>query len=317
MGLPFLRKAPEGGAGISFHDNEIRYVELSGQGGSYRLEASSFITSPTPVLEQGMLRDVKILEPLVGRLGEELEGNFPMGITLGLPPRNVMLRVVTIPEMDIEDARGALQWDFEKYFPFPANEAVYDIVDISADAGEAPGEMKLLVAAARSRLVEQFISLFSTLDAEISSVEPSLIGAFRSILGPVPGFSGGYLMLLLEDSSTQLILGSGSSALLFRTLLVGLGEETTREDSLDSIVREVRSTLGFVKGQFRDVMVNSLVLAGSHGEDAALQNRLREELGELSLLSFPLWNTWGMEAPPVRPQGWEYALGLALRDVIA
>jgi len=316
VGLPFLRKSSGGGAGFSFHDREIRYVEISGQAGAYWRGVSSVITSPSPVLEQGMLRDVKLLEPLVQRLGDELGGKFSSEVTLGLPPRNVMMRVVTVPEMGLEDARGALQWDFEKYFPFPANEAVYDVVDITPDAGGAPEEMKLLVAAARSRLVEQILDLFSPLEMPVGSVEPSLVGAFRAILGPVPGLSGGYLMLLLEENSTQLILGSGGSALIFRTLLVGLEEESTREESLDSVVREVRSTLGFVKGQFRDIPVNSLILGGIYGEDPTVQERFRQEIPDLSLLSFPLWETWGMEPPSENLRGWESTLGLALRDVL-
>ena len=316
MGLPFLRKSSEGGAGISFHPEGLRYLEIFGSAGSYRLGASSLVTSSVPIMEQGMLRDIKALVPLVERLGEDVEGKFPAGITLGLPPRNVMMRVVTIPEMDLEDARGALQWDFEKYFPFPAGEAVYDVADISPWAGGMPGEMKLLVAAIRSRLVEQLMSLFSSSNAEITAVEPSLIGAFRSILGPLQGLSGGYLMILLEENSTQLILGNGEAPLLFRTLLVGLENEDSREESLASVVREVRSTLGFVKGQFRDVPVESLVLAGVFGEDSGVQQRFREEMGELSLLSFPLWDTWGIQASSSDSPGWESALGLALRDLL-
>ena len=123
-------------------------------------------------------------------------------------------------------------------------------------------------------------------------------------------------MLLLEENSTQLILGSGGSALLFRTLLVGLEEESTREESLDSVVREVRSTLGFVKGQFRDIPVNSLILGGIYGEDPTVQERFRQEIPDLSLLSFPLWETWGMEPPSENLRGWESTLGLALRDVL-
>ena len=320
MGLPFLgtlRKSSGGGAGFSFHDSEIRYLELSGQAGSYQLEASSVISSPGALLEQGMLRDVKLLAPLLQRLGDERGGVFPRGITLGLPPRNVMMRVVGVPEMDLEDARGALQWDFEKYFPFPVGEAVYDVADITPDAGGPAGEMKLMVAAVRSRLVEQVLELLKPLEIPVSSVEPSLVGAFRSILGPVPGLSGGYLMLLLEENSTQLIMGSGGSTLLFRTLLVGLGGEGNREESLDSVLREVRSTLGFVKGQFRDVPVNSLILAGPYGDDPEVQERFRQEISDLSLLSFPLWDTWGITPPEKDPRGWESALGLALRDVIS
>ena len=86
---------------------------------------------------------------------------------------------------------------------------------------------------------------------------------------------------------------------------------------MESVVREVRSTLGFVKGQFRDVPVNSLILAGPHGDDPGVQERFRQEISDLSLLSFPLWQTWGMEPPEKDSQGWESALGLALRDVMA
>ncbi|NLO57423.1 MAG: hypothetical protein GX110_01610, partial [Synergistaceae bacterium] len=51
------------------------------------------------------------------------------------------------------------------------------------------------------------------------------------------------------------------------------------------------------------------------GKDPRLLSELEEATG-LKTLTMDVWETWGLPAPEETANGWEAALGLAVRDLL-
>ena len=58
-----------------------------------------------------------------------------------------------------------------------------------------------------------------------------------------------------------------------------------------------------------------VMLGGSFGKDPRLLSELEEATG-LKTLTMDVWETWGLPAPEETANGWEAALGLAVRDLL-
>ena len=113
-------------AGLSLQSDAFRFVELEGSASSLKLKKSaSFLAAGA--IRRDSLADLKALQDGLKSLLFNAGGSFGCPVVLGLPSRDVMIRLVDLPEMPLDDAREALKWDFEKYFPFPYADAAVDV----------------------------------------------------------------------------------------------------------------------------------------------------------------------------------------------
>ena len=297
-------------ASLSLVSDGLRYLALDGTTGHFKLTQAKAVTTPHPFLQQGMLPDANRAVPLLEKLRQEIDGSFlKVPVSISLPARDVMLRVVDMPRMGAEEARDALQWDFDKYFPFPAGEAVYDVCPLEVPGGEDAEKMKVLVAAARLRMVETVMDIVVKGGFSVGGAEPILVGIFRSLLGPMPSFKSGALLVLPEKQSTQIMVAYRSSGLLFRTLLVGFGAGGDREEMVRTIGREAGSTAAFVRNQFRELSVDTVLLGGEFSREPGLDEEIRSIMPDVAVQAVAMWDQWGISNPPSGGE-WEGALGL-------
>ena len=59
-------------------------------------------------------------------------GGFKVPVALSIPSRDILIRVIELRELEMNDAREALQWDFEKYFPYAFSDAAEGISKASS-----------------------------------------------------------------------------------------------------------------------------------------------------------------------------------------
>ncbi|HRV72226.1 MAG TPA: pilus assembly protein PilM, partial [Thermovirgaceae bacterium] len=137
----------------------MKYVEVEGKPGDLSVARSAESIVEGLAVDQEMISDTQSLESLLFGIREALGGSWAPSVTIGMPSRDVLLRIVEMPPMEIEDAREALKWDFDKYFPFPYSEATFDL-GVVATPGDAEREnQKYIVAAARLHIVQSLLDI--------------------------------------------------------------------------------------------------------------------------------------------------------------
>ncbi len=306
-------------AALALHEDYVRYVELDGDLSGLKMRRKLQAPTGGTAVKRDSLSDVGALLPIFESIGSSLDGGFKSPVNLGIPSRDILIRVIEMPEMEMEDAREALRWDFEKFFPYSYSDAAADIARVDNPVEMEPGKMSVLVAACRLRTVESLMRVASSVGMELNSIEPLNVSMFRAGLGPVSAYAAGYLAVFADKDVSQLVLGYRDNGILYRTSLIEI--PSTEEAGLeagrdyDALVREISNTLTFVKNQYRDLSVDLIMTGGGYGRDSGFQKALESATG-LKTLAVNVWDTWGIAEPDDGNSSWEAAIGLAVRDLL-
>ncbi|MEL6345159.1 MAG: type IV pilus assembly protein PilM [Myxococcota bacterium] len=70
----------------------------------------------------------------------------------------VIIKRINLPQMNMDELEESIRWEAEQYIPFDINDVNID-VQILDGASDDPGQMEVLLVAARKDLVNEYISL--------------------------------------------------------------------------------------------------------------------------------------------------------------
>ena len=130
MRFLFKKKKKES-AGLFIDRGIFRYIALKGQPGEYevlRAVAGKLSASVGPDGEP-YVEPAKSLNAALKEILRDI-GEITTAINLSLPTSDSLMRTVPLPVMDTEEARMAFRYDYERYFPFSVQEAVFDLAPI-------------------------------------------------------------------------------------------------------------------------------------------------------------------------------------------
>lgn len=318
MSSMFAKKGSSKGgniAGVALHGDSVRYVELSGGRGTLRAVRQEIV----PVAQGAIVKDSLVGMDAVGTALESLKsalGGFRCPVVLGVPSRDVILRLVEYPRMSIEDVKEALQFEFDKYFPYPYQEAAADVAEVEVPSPDAAEKSTVLVATCRQRIVGDLVRFASRIGMPLSAVEPMNVAFFRAATGPDTR-SDSYFVVFVEPESTQIMLGYRDNGILFRSTAVDLSSREVREsdEGIMPILRDVQNTIIFAGNQYRGLEPGTLILGGIVGRDSRL-GMLLETGASVNVVSLDVWNLWRATPPNGAAGGFETAFGLAARNLI-
>jgi type IV pilus assembly protein PilM len=243
-------------------------------------------------------------------------GGFSCPVVLGVPSRDVILRLVEYPKMSIEDVKEALQFEFDKYFPYPYAEAAADVAEVEVPAPEAAEKSIVLVATCRQRIIYDVVRATSRVGINLAAVEPMNVAFFRAAIGP-DSRSGSYFVVFVEPESTQIMLGYKDNGILFRSTAVDLTVREVRDsdEGIMPILRDVQNTIIFASNQYRGLEPNHLILGGVVGKDSRL-GTLLESGASLTVIPLDVWDLWRTPSLVGNVSGFEAAFGLAVRNLL-
>ncbi|MDR2175502.1 MAG: pilus assembly protein PilM [Synergistaceae bacterium] len=308
------RKNRNSFAGAALHGDSLRYLELSGALGSLSVVRQEMIPLGRGIIVKDSLADTGRLLPALEELKSAL-GGFHCPVALGIPARDVILRLLDYPRMDIGDVKEALQLEFDRFFPYPYAEAAADISEVEVPNREAADKIFVLAATCRRRAVDDLMRMTARAGMTLSAVEPVNVAFFRAAAGP-RGKPGGYFVVFVEPETTHIILGYRDNGILFRSASVDLTTQELREsdDGLMPILRDVQNTVVFAGNQYKELALDSLVLGGLLGRDSRLP-LLLESGAALTVSVLDVRELWGIYSPAGGIGGFEAAFGLAVRNL--
>jgi type IV pilus assembly protein PilM len=309
------KKNKNGFAGVALHGDSVRYLELTGAAGSLSVVRQEMVPLDRGVIVKDSLVDMGKLLPALEEL-KSLVGGFHCPVALGIPARDVILRLLDYPKMEIEDVKEALQLEFDKYFPYPYQEASADVSEVEVPSRDAADKIFVLAATCRRRTVNDIVRLTSKAGMSLAAIEPVNVAFFRTATGPL-GQPGGYFVVFTEPESTHIMLGYRDSGILFRSASVDLTLQELREsdDGLMPILRDVQNTVIFAGNQYKELTLDSLILGGLLGKDSRLP-LLLESGAAVSVSILDARELWGIASGAGEIEGFEAAFGLAVRNLI-
>jgi type IV pilus assembly protein PilM len=304
-------------AGVALHGDSVRYLELSGALGSLSVVRQEVVPLDRGIIVKDSLVDMGRILPALEELKSAL-GGFHCPVALGVPARDVILRLLDYPRMTLEDVKDSLQLEFDKYFPYSYQDATSDVFEVEVPKRDASDKIFVLAATCRRRLAGDLMKMASKVGMSLSAIEPLNVAFFRAAIGPL-GQPGGYFVVFVEQESTHIILGYKDSGILFRSASVDLTSQELREsdDGLMPILRDVQNTVIFAGNQYKELTPDSLILGGIMGKDSRLPLML-ESGAAVSVTVLDVGDLWRAAPSPASgiSGGFEAAFGLAVRNLL-
>jgi type IV pilus assembly protein PilM len=302
-------------AGLFVFGDKMQYLALDGKRGSLSVKAMVEVGLDMAPTQRDVWSDLVALEGHLLKLKKEMGGKWPGSAVLGIQSKDVMVKVVQVPRMDERDMKEAFKFEFDKHFPFPSQEAVFDLamIDHPLDSG---GETAFAVAAAsRSRPVESFLQVCNKAGLMIQSVEPSAVAMLRALQGPDVPPEPCNLYVMAGFHTSLIVIAYKDNGILYRSVSYAFGKGRPAEDAFTSFAREIYSSANYAATQFNGLSVGKIYLGGyglHYGEE------IREAVASMTSIPIDLtdpWNVWEIKDPPDDRWGWDVVLGLALRGV--
>ncbi|GHS97517.1 Tfp pilus assembly protein ATPase PilM [Synergistales bacterium] len=303
-------------AGLALHGDSLRYIELSGEKGSLQVVRKEQTPLNHGVIVKDMVVDWGGVTSAMKSMKSVIGGAFRCPVVMGVPSRDVILRLVDYPRMQVNDVRDALQLEFDKYFPYPYQDAAADIVEVDVPSNfDGDEKTVVLVATCKHSVMADMMKVASSVGLNLSAIEPMNVAFFRAVVGSEG--EGGYFVVFVEPESTQIILGYKDNGILFRSSAVDLTSPEARDsdDGLMPILRDVQNTVIFSGNQYKGLAVENIILGGILGKKSRL-GELLESTTSMPVKAPSIKDLWGGPADMTGSDGFEAAFGLAVRTLL-
>jgi len=322
MRFLFKKKKKES-AGLFIDRGIFRYIALKGQPGEYEVLravagklSASVGPDGEPYIEPGKSLNAALKE-IIKEIGE-----FRTAVNLSLPTSDSLMRTVPLPVTDAEEARMAFRYDYERYFPFSVQEAVFDLAPIMYPLPGGNEEKRYLVASARKAFVDGIMDSASLNDLEINALEPAQIALERAIT-PVLNVLDAAVYVYAGRRRSVLILSWKGNGIYHRSISESfeeglLSSEDGSDDTLakNMFAREINSSLQFALSQIRGFEPECMVVFGPGCTENLIQ-LLKDTVQIESVIHSDPFDVHGIEFSSLDKSSgsWEIPLGLALRDI--
>lgn len=157
MGL-FSRKRPT--IGLDIGSSSIKLMELEqGKDGRYRLKNFAMAQLPPEAIVDGAVMNTNVIVDAIRELIQQRKVKTK-DVAASISGNSVIIKRVTLPQMSFDELEESIQWEAEQYIPFDINDVNID-VQILDGASADPGQMDVLLVAARKELVSEYQSILS------------------------------------------------------------------------------------------------------------------------------------------------------------
>ena len=146
-------------AGLDIGTSSVRMVELArGARGAIRLERCAGEPLPRGTVVDGNIENMDQVVDVVRRLWKK-SGARARLVALGMPPAAVITRKLILPAGLSEDQLEVqVESEAGQYVPYALDEASLDF-DVLGPAANAPGDIEVMLAAARREKVEDRVAI--------------------------------------------------------------------------------------------------------------------------------------------------------------
>ncbi len=158
MGL-FNRSRPALGLDIGSSSIKLMELDLDKRTGRYRLMHFAMAPLPPEAIVDGSVMNTNVIVDTIRELVQQQRVKTRQ-VVASVSGNAVIIKRVTLPQMSEDELEESIQWEAEQYIPFDINDVNID-VQILPGTADDPGQMDVLLVAARKELVNEFQSIIA------------------------------------------------------------------------------------------------------------------------------------------------------------
>ena len=334
---------------------EVSADETAAAGGNgLAVRAAASAPTPAGTMEEGRITDPQAIGRALRELVQRT-GTRARRAAAAVNGQVALMREVRMPPLPPEEMRQAARFEVERYLPYPIAEVTFDTVVLgeSPDGGGGGKRTDVLVVAARTDVVHQHAATLQAagLEPVVMEVEPlAVVRAVASHAAPEVVTA----CIHLGSSVTMILVAEGEAPRVIRTVAFGTtqlleavaaqlgaageapdvlqarltggslpggngegipGLRDALDDSLASLVTEIRRSLEYYGGRYRAVVPDRVVVTGGGAALPGMTDSLTSSLDMPVELGDPFAGLGGPPAGVARESSAAYAVaaGLARR----
>lgn len=185
--MSFLNKKIFGGndiLGLDLSDLSVKVLKIEKIGKMERVVSFANVPIVGGAISDGEIKDKQQVANVIKKA---LQISGPERIRTkkvicSLPEIKAFLRIISIPEMCIEEAKEALRWEIEATVPLPLDQIYYDWQILDEGFAKEKGKMNILVAAVGKNIVDQTVEVLELAGLQPVGLEVESIAQSRSLL---------------------------------------------------------------------------------------------------------------------------------------
>lgn len=304
-------------AGLFIFGGVMQYVELTRDGDRYSLVECIDMPYDTGAANSDLFAAQGIIEDNLRRLRKELGKRWTSKVCAGIQSKDVLLRTVELPKMDIRDIKASFRYEFDRFFPIPVDDAVYDLAFIErapADDSTQGAASFCLASAVRKNSVENFMLAAQRVGLNLSAIEPSPVAMLRCMTGPEVPL--GYDIYALAGLTSSIIVAAyKDNGIVFRNTSQAFATYDESDRMQYGFARDIQATINFAATQLRSFAPDKVYISGF---GAGMGSKLRTAVEEGITVPVDIvdpWTLWNIKGTPKETYGYEISLGLALRHL--
>lgn len=157
--------------GLDIGSSHVKLMELERdkRSGKFRLVNFGMTRLPPEAIVDGAVMNTNVIVDAIRELVQKHRVKTK-NVVASVSGNAVIIKRINLPLMSADELEESIQWEAEQYIPFDINDVNID-VQILEGASEDPGQMEVLLVAARKELVNEYQSLISQAGLKASVVD--------------------------------------------------------------------------------------------------------------------------------------------------
>jgi type IV pilus assembly protein PilM len=143
--------------GLDIGSSSVKLVQLREKKGGYALQAFATAKLPPETIVDGALMNSAAVVQAIQELVAE-HGVKAREVAIGVRGHSVIIKKISLPRMSQEELDESIQWEAEQYIPFDVKDVNID-TQILTPAGDAAGQMDVLLVAAKKDMINDYTSV--------------------------------------------------------------------------------------------------------------------------------------------------------------
>jgi type IV pilus assembly protein PilM len=333
--------------GLDIGRSFIKVVQVAKSGSNLMLTAAASVPTPKRGLLSELPEDLNMLAAAIKNCVKSA-GVEDDKCSVSLVESQVVTRVIQMPSLTDKELSAAINWEADRYIPFPIKDVNLQYQVISRKSAEAGGEMDVLLVAAPKRVTEKYLKVISLAGFSVFAMETEASSLARAL---VKRGDPATIIISIGGDSTVMVMVRDGNVIFTRSLATGganltkalmtefkLPEDQAEEYKraygilkdklggkvanvlkpiLETVVVEVIKVLDYSRNHIEGYQLNRIIICGGGSYLPGFAEYLTERTS-LKVLSGDPWASFSKEGLVLKIPGqggfFAVATGLALRS---
>ncbi|MFN8510970.1 MAG: type IV pilus assembly protein PilM [Deinococcaceae bacterium] len=204
--------------GLEIGTSAIKVVELR-PGSPPTLVKAVSIPTPAGTIQDGMVVDPPAVAQEIKNLLAEHKIKSRYVVTT-IPNQSAITRNISVPKMEKKELDEAIQWEAERYIPYPIEDVVldYDFLDDPAELIDDDSQMELVIAAAPREVISRQVEVIKLAGLDPVVIDVKAFSVMRALFAQINGgmrpdkHTTAIKATLEEEGDATVILEIGASS---------------------------------------------------------------------------------------------------------